>query len=175
MTRFESLARRAARARGLSSHDVDEILQDVRIRLWKAHPTGENFDSLGVSYLMKVVSSAVIDQLRRRRRHAETSLDDATASEHVHPSLQVAAPAIGEAEALALRLDAALAALPRNRRIVVQLHLDHYSREEIAGMTGWTEPKVRNLLYRGLDDLRTQLRAQDASGLQPRPEASHER
>ncbi len=176
MARFESLARHAARARGLSPEDVDGILQDVRIRLWKAYPTGENFDSLGVSYLMKVVSSAVIDHLRRRRRHqAETSLDDATATEHLHPALHVPAPDIAEAEALARRLEAALSTLPRNRRIVVQLHLENFSRDEIAGMTGWTEAKVRNLLYRGLDDVRTHLRAPDSSGSEDDGETSHGR
>ena len=33
------------------------------------------------------------------------------------------------------------------------------SREEIARLLGWSEPKTRNLLYRGMDDLRARLTA----------------
>jgi len=56
MARFTSLARRAVRARGLSVDEVDEILQNVRIRLWKAHPQSENIERLGASYFVKVVT-----------------------------------------------------------------------------------------------------------------------
>ncbi len=41
-----------------------------------------------------------------------------------------------------------------SRRVVVRLYLAGYKREEIAEMLGWSEPKTRNLLYRGLADLR---------------------
>lgn len=158
MARFAALARHAARARGLPAEEIDEILQDVRIRLWKAHPESENLERLGASYFVKVVSSAVIDRLRRRRQQ-ETSLDAVTALAVVPEALQVLPPDVAEQNALAVRLEQALATLPRNRRLVVQLHLEGYGRDEMAGMTGWTEAKVRNLLYRGLEDLRERLRS----------------
>ncbi len=158
MARFTGLARRAARARGLSADEIDEILQDVRIRLWKAHPQSENLERLGASYFVKVVTSAVVDRLRKRRR-ADTSLDVELEQTTVPVALQVAAPDMAERDALATRLERALALLPRNRRLVVQLHLEGYERQEIGGMTGWTEAKVRNLMYRGLDDLRASLRS----------------
>ncbi len=158
MARFSALAARAARARGLPAEEVDEILQDVRIRLWKAHPDSENLERLGASYLVKVVSSAVVDRLRRRRR-ADTNLDAANEMTTVPEALQVLPPDIIERDALAERLEQALATLPANRRLVVQLHLEGYGRDEMAGMTGWTEAKVRNLLYRGLEDLRECLRS----------------
>jgi len=34
------------------------------------------------------------------------------------------------------------------------MHLAGYEREEIAALLGWTEAKTRNLLYRGLAELR---------------------
>jgi RNA polymerase sigma-70 factor (ECF subfamily) len=43
------------------------------------------------------------------------------------------------------------------RRSVVKMYLAGYGREEIADLLGWTEPKTRNLLYRGLADLREAL------------------
>jgi RNA polymerase sigma factor (sigma-70 family) len=158
MARFSALATRAARARGLATEEIDEILQDVRIRLWQAHSDSENLERLGASYLLKVVSSAVVDRLRRQRR-ADTSLDAANNLSRVPEALQVLPPDVIERDALAARLEQALATLPANRRLLVQLHLEGYDREEMAGMTGWTEAKVRNLLYRGLDDLRACLRS----------------
>jgi RNA polymerase sigma-70 factor (ECF subfamily) len=44
--------------------------------------------------------------------------------------------------------------LPESRRAVVRMHLAGYERDEIAELLGWSEPKTRNLLYRGLADLR---------------------
>jgi DNA-directed RNA polymerase specialized sigma24 family protein len=37
------------------------------------------------------------------------------------------------------------------------LHIQGCNAGEIAKVLGWTEPKARNLLYRGLNDLRTAL------------------
>ena len=45
------------------------------------------------------------------------------------------------------------------RRSVVKMYLAGYAREEIADLLGWSEPKTRNLLYRGLADLREALTA----------------
>lgn len=161
MSRFGALARRAALVRGIRSDEVDEVLQDVRIRLWKAQTEAENLDRVGASYLLRVVASAVIDHVRRQRRRRETSLDTVLDSESLPTPLQLEQPDLAERQAVARRLDRALTALPQNRRLVVQLHLEGYERAEIAGMTGWTEAKVRNLLYRGLDDLRVHLRAEE--------------
>jgi RNA polymerase sigma-70 factor (ECF subfamily) len=55
---------------------------------------------------------------------------------------------------LAYRLARAVDELPSPRQAVVRLHLRGYHREEIAELLGWSEAKTRNLLYRGLDDLR---------------------
>jgi len=44
-----------------------------------------------------------------------------------------------------------------SRRAVVRMYLGGYAREEIATLMGWSEAKTRNLLYRGLADLRERL------------------
>ena len=58
---------------------------------------------------------------------------------------------------LTRRLFRALAILPAARRAAVKLHVLGYHRHEIAEVLGWTEAKTRNLLYRGLADLRARL------------------
>jgi len=62
-----------------------------------------------------------------------------------------------EVSDVAQAVERALLVLPESRRAVVRLHLRGYDREEIASLLGWSEAKTRNLLYRGLDDLRTEL------------------
>ena len=43
------------------------------------------------------------------------------------------------------------------------MHLVGYIRKEIARLMGWTEAKTRNLLYRGLGDLRQELKGRGVS------------
>lgn len=158
LVRFGGLMRRAAQARGLIEQDIDEVLQDVRIRLWKSQATTENLDGLGASYLQKVAMSAAIDLIRRRTARREESLDGMADPETMPDALRVAPIDTTVPSELTHRLETALSQMVQNRRLVVQLHLEGYERHEISGMTGWTEAKVRNLLYRGLDDLRALLR-----------------
>jgi RNA polymerase sigma factor (sigma-70 family) len=65
-----------------------------------------------------------------------------------------------EGSELADKVDKAIEAIPASRRPAVRMHLAGYPREEIADLMGWTEAKTRNLLYRGLADLREQLAAE---------------
>ena len=39
-------------------------------------------------------------------------------------------------------------------RDAVGLHLEGLTTHEIADLLGWNEPKARNLVYRGLNDIR---------------------
>ena len=56
------------------------------------------------------------------------------------------------------RIVSAVRSLPENRRRAVELHLQGLSLTEISELLHWSEPKARNLVYRGLDDLREILR-----------------
>ena len=62
-------------------------------------------------------------------------------------------------EEVATHVGEAIETLALSRRTVVRLYLAGYDREEIATMLDWSEAKTRNLLYRGLTDLRARLRA----------------
>jgi DNA-directed RNA polymerase specialized sigma24 family protein len=56
-----------------------------------------------------------------------------------------------------------MARLPDRRRTAVGLHLEGLTTQEIADLLGWSEPKARNLVYRGLNDVRQSLKGR-ASG-----------
>jgi RNA polymerase sigma-70 factor (ECF subfamily) len=58
------------------------------------------------------------------------------------------------------KIEAALARLPQNRRQTVGLYLQGFTIQEVADRLRWTEPKARNLIYRGLGELRQRLRDQ---------------
>jgi RNA polymerase sigma-70 factor (ECF subfamily) len=61
---------------------------------------------------------------------------------------------------LAEQVERAIGTIQPSRRAVVRMHLLGHPREEIAGVMGWTEAKTRNLLYRGLAELRERLQAE---------------
>ena len=136
----------------LDAVELDEIEQDVRIRLWR-HADREREEGTGPSYVYAAVMSAVMDLLRKRRVHAarRVSLDDVS---YVLP----AAPDSPAESAVMEALDQALRQMEQSRRVVVRLYLDGKDRDAIAAILGWSDAKVRNLLYRGLEDLRTILK-----------------
>jgi RNA polymerase sigma-70 factor (ECF subfamily) len=61
---------------------------------------------------------------------------------------------------IAEQVERAIQSIQLSRQAVVRMHLMGHSREEIAKLLGWTEAKTRNLLYRGLTDLRERLLAE---------------
>ena len=164
LTSFGTMVRRVGWRHRLSDADVDELVQDVRIRLWRARGAGgggsEQIRDVTSSYVYRTAVSAALDLLRRRRAHHAEPLEpddepgEATrVSEPVGPAEELAQSELAEEIARAVETIAPA------RRPVVRMHLAGYPREEIAAMLGWTEAKTRNLLYRGLADLRERLTA----------------
>lgn len=162
---LEALVRRSRTAvrgvgarHGLGEAEIDELFQDVRIRLWKARDgDSKGLVDLSPSYVYRTAVSAALDMIRRRRREgAHKRLDDMIpGSARVRPDHAL------EEDALARRLEGAILQLHARRRPVVRMYLAGYSREEIADLLGWTEAKTRNLLYRGLANLRGLLGQED--------------
>src|SRR5262245_48778507 len=157
---FAAMVRQVGRRYRLSEADLDEVLQEVRIRLWRVYSgggrDGEKIEEVSASYVYRTSMSAAIDILRRRRARGA---DRTVALDKVEePAADASDPSrsVGESE-LAAQLEKALEAIPPSRRPVVRMHLAGYAREEIAAVMGWSEAKTRNLLYRGLADLRERL------------------
>jgi RNA polymerase sigma-70 factor (ECF subfamily) len=156
VTRFRTMVRSVGARRGLVEADLDEVMQDVRIRLWQAGEGGKTLEELGASYLYHVATSAALDLLRRRRARRANDTDDIR--EQTELTTDTASPHDAlEARELASQIDAAIDTLAIDRRVAVRFHLAGYDRTDIARMLGWTEARTRNLLYRGLDDLRRRL------------------
>ncbi len=154
LVRFAGLVREAARARGLIERDVEEVLQDVRARQVNANASHEHDNIPSASHLQRVAMSAAVALLERRRRWQGESNAVAARGPNAPATLRIPSAHRSDDREVAEYFELALARLPRNRRLVVQLHLEGYAPHEIAGLACWPTANVPKLRARGLKDLR---------------------
>ncbi len=157
--RFAERVRYIGIRHGLTGSDVEDLLQEVRLRLWKALASDEKILAAPASYVHRTAVSAALDVLRRRRARRETPARLSRPSGLAALGEAPAADRMLETVELQEQVGRAVEELIPARRSVVKMYLAGYGREEIADLLGWTEPKTRNLLYRGLADLRDKLTA----------------
>jgi RNA polymerase sigma-70 factor (ECF subfamily) len=142
--------------------DLADLEQAARIRLWRALQR-ESGVTHPASYIHRVAASVAIDAIRRARRRPEDPIEppgDERPSRHEPEDPEPSPAARVEHARSKAAVEAALGALAENRRRAVGLHLRGFTTTEIGAMLDWTEAKARNLVYRGLQDLRTRLREQ---------------
>jgi RNA polymerase sigma factor (sigma-70 family) len=163
--RCTGIVKNLARSRGLGASDVDEVFQEVRIRLWQALESGEKIGAVPASYVYRTATSAAIDLIRRRRARREEALEVAHESQPMSMSPNPAPDIVVERTELGRVIFRAVDAIIASRRPVVRMYLLGYKLGEIGQVLGWSTAKTRNLLYRGLEDLRAKL-----SSLGVRPE-----
>ncbi|MFW6160382.1 MAG: RNA polymerase sigma factor [Acidobacteriota bacterium] len=139
-----------------SGIDAEDILQDIKIKLWKIFKNEKKIKNYA-SYIKKVVDTSVIDHIRKfRKEEGIINLEiQRKISERSVKYQQDGTENIN----LKKILNEALEELINSRKRVVKLFLLNMSLEDIALALGWTKDKTRNLLYRGLDDLKHSLRA----------------
>jgi RNA polymerase sigma factor (sigma-70 family) len=158
VNRFAGLVRGVGWRHRLSDSDINEIMQQVRIRLWQAQGTSEQISRVSASYVYRTAVSAVLDMMRRRRAQRTEQMlpieDGMMATATATPERDL------ESSELAAQVAGAIDSIPLSRRAVVRMYLAGHPREEIADLLGWSEAKTRNLLYRGLSDLRARLTEQ---------------
>lgn len=135
--------------------DPDDIFQEVKIKLWNVLTDEKKIYSYS-SYIKKIVNSCVIDQIRKSRREEgvisnekRKKISDRRSYYKKHNSSE---------EELKNMVGEAVGSLMESRRRVVKLFLLNMTLEEIAIFLNWSEAKTRNLLYRGLDDLKKMLK-----------------
>ncbi len=140
---------------------VDDIEQEARLRLWKTVQREKELTD-PASYVYRIAVTTTIDAVRRviARREEQLNLHDED-DDHA-PNTLAADPmdrpdAVTERRELMTAVSRALESLPDNRRRAVELHLQGFTIEEIADLLQWTSPKARNLVYRGMEDLREAL------------------
>jgi RNA polymerase sigma factor (sigma-70 family) len=158
VSRFARFAGRIAHDRGLHQEDLDELLQELRVRFWRARKDG--LRDLSAGYVRRAAISAALDIIRRRRADRTVSLDDDRSDTPSLATFSSGPAELLDQSELTQRVAAAVDGLAPQRRAAVRMYLDGYRREEIAELLRWSDAKTRNLLYRGLADLRAALLAQ---------------
>lgn len=140
---------------------VEDIEQEARLKLWRALKSERTIES-PASYVFKTAARATIDAIRRARARREEQLGPPaeTGGSHGWEVVDPQASPERQAErALVLaKVRECLGRLNDDRRRALALHLQGFTTEEIGRLLGWTEPRARNLVYRGLKQLRDVLR-----------------
>jgi len=133
--------------------ELDDLIQMSVMRVLRS----TSAMALTPGYLSRVAYSAVIDEIRRKKRRNEVNAtpslfervaDEGAASpEQLARSRQVGAVVLECLEQLATA-----------RKRAVLLYLQGHTVPEVAQLLDWSPKKASNAVYRGLDDLRALLR-----------------
>ena len=130
-----------AEAQDLTAHVFHQALANLEKYKWRGAPF--------VTWLYRIASNAIADQARRKLREAGNPAEassEPTASDDLE---------IVERRA---RVSREVEKLPEDqRRVIVLRFADEMSIREIAAMLGRTEGAVKQLQFRGLENLRNRL------------------
>ena len=148
-----------------SSSDVEDIAQQVFVRVWKSakrYVPRAKF----TTWMLKITRNLVFNELRRRSRHAHLPLQVEPEDEErpIRDERATAPDAALLERELQRAIEAAIAQLPKTQRMAVVLRrYDELSYEEIADVLDQSVPAVKSLLFRARTELRARLRRYLAS------------
>jgi RNA polymerase sigma-70 factor (ECF subfamily) len=166
-TAFEKLVERhqalvaGTVARMLSSNsDVEDIAQQVFVRVWKSagrYVARAKF----TTWLLKITRNLVFNEMRRAKRHPRVPVQIEPVSEEM--PLKDEATATPDATLLQAELqsaiETAITLLPETQRMALVLRRhEELSYEEISDVLDLSVPAVKSLLFRARTELRERLR-----------------
>jgi RNA polymerase sigma-70 factor (ECF subfamily) len=142
-----------------SNSDVEDIAQQVFIRVWKSaarYVARAKF----TTWLLKITRNLVFNEMRRAKRHPRVPVQIDPEAEEL--PLRDEATATPDAtllqEELQSKIDSAIAQLPDTQRMALVLRrYQELSYEEIAEVLELSVPAVKSLLFRARTELRARL------------------
>lgn len=143
-----------------SNSDVEDIAQQVFIRVWKSagrYVARAKF----TTWLLKITRNLVFNELRRARRHAQVPLQsEPGADEMPLPDEAARAPDTSLLETeLQQAIEGAIKQLPESQRMALVLRrYEEMSYEQIAEVLEVSVPAVKSVLFRARTELRERLR-----------------
>jgi len=159
LEKYGALIRRVvARVGGRAIQDSrEDVAQAVVMSLWQ-QVSREQTITHPSSYIYRAAIRetvrAVKQELDRMRTHAAIDADDNLALPSTAPTPESAAAS----SELGAQIDRAIGGLQHDRAQAVRAHLAGYSVEEIMQAYAWPYQKARNLIARGMGDLREELK-----------------
>ena len=142
-----------------SNSDVEDISQQVFIRVWKSarrYVPRAKF----TTWLLKITRNLVFNELRRSKRHAHIPLQtDPGAEEFPLKDEKNPTPDASLLETeLQQAIDDAIAQLPESQRMALTLRrYEQLSYEEISEVLDLSVPAVKSVLFRARTELRSRL------------------
>jgi RNA polymerase sigma-70 factor (ECF subfamily) len=147
-------------ARMLSSNsDVEDIAQQVFIRVWKSarrYVPRAKF----TTWLLKITRNLVFNELRRTKRHAHVPLQSEPGAEDppLKDETNLAPDASFLESELQRTIEEAILQLPETQRMALVLRrYEQLSYEQIAEVLDLSVPAVKSVLFRARSELRSRL------------------
>jgi len=142
-----------------SNSDVEDIAQQVFIRVWKSarrYVPRAKF----TTWLLKITRNLVFNEMRRTKRRAHVPLQPEPGVEH--PPLKDETTLAPDASLLETELERtieqAILQLPETQRMALVLRrYEQLSYEQIAEILDLSVPAVKSVLFRARSELRTRL------------------
>jgi RNA polymerase sigma-70 factor (ECF subfamily) len=142
-----------------SNSDVEDIAQQVFIRVWKSarrYVPRAKF----TTWLLKITRNLVFNEMRRSKRHAHVPLQSEPGAEEI-PLKDDTNPApdasLLESE-LQRAIEDAIIQLPESQRMALVLRrYEQLSYEQIAEVLDLSVPAVKSVLFRARTELRSRL------------------
>lgn len=157
LERYLSLIRQAV-ARAASRRAApfqDDIAQVVATAVWRQLEREQSIEQPS-SYVYRAVVRETVRALRREQGRREVSIDAPeaeTLTTGTDPEAALERRRLGDV------IEACLGGLAPDRARAVRAHLAGFDVAEMMRLYGWTYQRARNLVARGMADLRTALRA----------------
>ena len=120
-------------------HEARDLVQDTFVRAWERLLSYRGQSSLD-TWLHRVAVNVVLTHLRSTKRDAARLID---ADDELFGARSADAP-----DDASMDIETALARLPAGARTVFALHVEGYSHDEIAQMTGIAAGTARAQLWR---------------------------
>src|SRR5438477_6805504 len=142
-----------------SNSDVEDIAQQVFIRVWKSarrYVPRAKF----TTWLLKITRNLVFNELRRTKRHAYVPLQPEPGAEGppLKDEMNVAPDASLLESELQRTIEESILQLPETQRLALLLRrYEQLSYEQIAEVLGLSVPAVKSVLFRARTELRSRL------------------
>lgn len=135
--------------------EKDDLLQEIRIRIWKACDGKEDNIQYLNAYVKKIVYSVfvnAINTVKKDNRVLETARFNASNHESLSGNGR------DSCEMLKKILLVELAGLKEYKQMVIRLRLEGFTIGEIAKLNKWSYRKTCNIFYRGINELKHKMR-----------------